>query len=95
MFIIYPRFIFLFQVFIAIHVSDPSCSVSPSTVEIVDNCPDNEEGLRQAAARKNCAAHASSCSEPDRLVYHCVINSFVNHTLEVCAHWRIIFLGNI
>ncbi|XP_065926907.1 uncharacterized protein [Magallana gigas] len=78
------------QISIAI---DGSCPVSPSTVEIVDNCPDSEERWRQAAARKNCTAHASSCSEPDRLVYHCLINSFVNQTLEVCAYGRIIVLG--
>lgn len=77
---------------ISIAISD-SCSVSRSTVQAVDNCPDSEEKWRQAAARKNCAAHASSCSEPDRLVYHCLINSFVNQTLEVCAYSRIIVLG--
>lgn len=84
---------FLFQVSIAI--SNSSCSVSRSTVEIVDNCPENEVGMRQAAARKNCAAYASNCSEPEKLVYHCVINSSVNQTLEVCAYWRITLFGKI
>lgn len=70
-----------------------SCLVSRSTVQAVDNCPDSEEKWRQAAARKNCSAYASSCSEPEKLVYHCVINSFVNQTLEVCAYSRIIVLG--
>lgn len=73
-------------------ISD-SCLISPSTVEIVDDCPNSEEKWREAAARKNCAAYASQCDEPDRLVYHCVINAFVNQTLEVCAYRRIIVLG--
>lgn len=73
--------------------SSDSCPISPLTLEIVDECPDSEEKWSEAAARKNCAAHASSCSEPDRLVYHCVINSFVNQTLEVCAYSRIIVFG--
>lgn len=73
-------------------ISD-SCPISPSTVEIVDDCPDSEEKWRFAAARKNCTAYASQCDEPDRLKYHCVIDSFVNQTLEVCAYSRIIMLG--
>lgn len=73
--------------------SSDSCPISPLTLEIVDECPDSEEKWSEAAARKNCAAHASNCSKPDRLVYHCVINSFVNQTLEVCAYSRIIVLG--
>lgn len=79
---------------VSIAIRDSSCSVSPSTVQIVDNCPDSEDEWRQAAARKNCAAYASNCSEPEKLVYHCVINSFVNQTLEVCAYWRITLFGS-
>lgn len=75
-------------------ISD-SCSVSPSTVQVVDDCPGSEEKWRDAAARKNCAAYANRCSEPEKLVYHCLINSFVNITLEVCAYSRIIVLGKI
>lgn len=70
-----------------------SCPVSPSTVKIVDNCPDSEEKWRQAAARKNCAVYANQCDEPDRLVYHCVINTFLNETIEVCAYGKTIHLG--
>lgn len=70
-----------------------SCPVSPSTVEIVDNCPDSEKKWRLAAARKNCSAHASQCDKPESLMYHCVINAFVNETLEVCAYRRNIVFG--
>lgn len=83
---------FLLQVSIAIR---DSCPVSPSTVEIVDGCPDSEEKWRLAAARKNCSAHASQCDEPERLMYHCVINAFVNETLAVCAYRRNIVFGRI
>lgn len=82
----------LFQISKA--VSD-SCPISPSTVKIVDECPDTEERWRKTAARKNCSAYASHCGEPDRLKYHCVINSFANQTLEVCAYRRIIVSGRI
>lgn len=64
-------------------------------MEVVDDCPDTKEKWREASARKNCSAYASQCDEPDRLVYHCVINVFVNETLEVCAYSRIIVLGRI
>lgn len=70
-----------------------SCEVSRSTVQVVDSCPDSEEKWRKAAARKNCTAYANQCDEPERLVYHCVINELVTQTLEVCAYTQNIFLG--
>uniref|UniRef100_A0A8W8MHA3 Uncharacterized protein n=1 Tax=Magallana gigas TaxID=29159 RepID=A0A8W8MHA3_MAGGI len=70
-----------------------SCPVSPSTVEVVDDCPDSEEKWRVAAERKNCAAYANQCDEPQRLVYHCTINAFSNQTLEMCAYGKYIFKG--
>lgn len=72
-----------------------SCQVSKETVEIVDNCPHTEDKWMEAAARKNCETYASQCDEPDRFVYHCVINAFINQTLEVCAYRRVIVLGRI
>lgn len=70
-----------------------SCEVTKSTVQVVDGCPDSEEKWREAAARKNCSAYANQCSEPSKLVYHCVINEYVTETLEVCAYSRYIFSG--
>lgn len=70
-----------------------SCEVTKSTIQIVDNCPDSEEKWMIAAARKNCSAYANQCSEPNKLVYHCVINEYVTETLEVCAYSRYIFSG--
>lgn len=72
-----------------------SCSISGSTVKVVKNCPDSEEKWIEASARKNCLAYASQCDEPVKLVYHCVINTYVNQTVEVCAYAQNIALGRI
>lgn len=70
-----------------------SCPVSPLTVQIVEDCPNSEQKWMELARRKNCTAYASQCDEPQRLVYHCVINEYANQTLEVCAYGRIIVSG--
>lgn len=75
-----------------LQASSDSCHISRSTVQIVEDCPKSKEQWKQAAARKNCAAHASQCSEPEKLEYHCVINPFINQTLEVCAYAQNIVL---
>lgn len=72
-----------------------SCPVSLSTVEVVEMCPDTEGKWKEAAAKKNCTAYASRCSERARLVYHCVINTYANQTLEVCAYAQNILDGKI
>ncbi|XP_065927858.1 uncharacterized protein [Magallana gigas] len=71
-----------------------SCEVTRSTIQVVDGCPDSEEKWKKRAAIKNCAAYASHCAEPERLVYHCVINPYVNQTLEVCAYAQNIVSGH-
>lgn len=70
-----------------------SCDVTRSTVQIVEDCPVSEEEWREAAERKRCDVPAKQCSESERLVYHCVINPYVNQTLEVCAYAQNIVLG--
>lgn len=70
-----------------------SCDISNKIMRIVKKCPDNEEKWREAAARMNCTIYANQCDEPERLVYHCVINTFVNQTLEVCAYAQNILQG--
>lgn len=72
-----------------------SCSISPETVEVVEKCPEKEEEWTRAAARKNCAAYARYCSNPTEFVYHCVINSYINATLEVCAYKAYIVSGSM
>lgn len=71
-----------------------SCEVTRSTVQVVDGCPDSEEKWKERATIKDCAANASQCAEPERLVYHCVISPYVNHTLEVCAYAQNIVFGH-
>lgn len=73
--------------------NDESCPISRKTVQIVDECPDSLEKWIKAAMRKNCASFANQCSKPSKLQYHCVINSFVNETIEVCAYPKNIVLG--
>lgn len=72
-----------------------SCEVTRSTVQVVDGCPDSEEKWKERAAIKNCAANASQCADPERLVYHCVISPYVNQTLEVCAYAQNIVSGKV
>lgn len=72
-----------------------SCEVTRSTVQVVDGCPDSEEKWKERAAIKNCAANASQCADPKRLVYHCVISPYVNQTLEVCAYAQNIVSGKV
>ncbi|XP_056013963.1 uncharacterized protein LOC125677203 isoform X3 [Ostrea edulis] len=86
------------QIFVLLSVetlraNSDSCPISRTTVQTAIDCPVTEEGWRKAAERKNCSAYADQCSQPDKLVYHCVINPFVNETMEVCAYWRNIVFG--
>lgn len=71
-----------------------SCSISRYTVQKVENCPESKEKWKEAAARKKCEDYAIFCNEPKRLKYHCVISSFINETLEVCAYTQNIVLGH-
>lgn len=74
---------------------EDSCEVSRSTVQTVDDCPITAEEWQIAAVRKNCTSYADQCDEPERLEYHCVINSAVDQTIEVCAYAQNIVLGKL
>lgn len=87
--------IFAILFFKTLQASSDSCHVSRSTVQIVDDCPNTEETWKRAAMKKNCGAYASQCSEPEKIEYHCVINPFINETLEVCAYAQNIVLGKL
>ena len=58
-----------------------------STLEYVLSCPRTIEEIQKAAQRKQChdIAKTQSCTEPENFKYHCVLNSFKNATVEVCA----------
>lgn len=72
------------------------CRESASTVRYVDSCPVDLESWEKAAERMNCGSIKHNCSNNlskgnHRFQYHCVINAWMNATLEVCAPNRTIF----
>nr|XP_022289168.1 uncharacterized protein LOC111101134 isoform X6 [Crassostrea virginica] len=77
--------IMFFKVMTTTEASPYSCEASAKTVKMVDKCPENEEGWQKAAARMNCSKYAHQCDNPDKFVYHCAVNPYINETLEVCA----------
>lgn len=69
------------------------CQESMNDIRTVDSCPTSKEEMENAAHNKNCTKFArnKNCTH---LEYHCVINTYMNETLEVCALTRFIF-GNV
>lgn len=61
-------------------------------IKIVESCPTSIKEMYEAAYNMKCAEFAArkNCSD---IRYHCVINEYMNETLEVCAPKRFIF-GN-
>lgn len=68
-----------------------SCEESASTVRPVERCPADSKSWEMAAKNMNCGAIKQNCSNIHNFQYHCVINAWMNETLEVCAPKRIIF----
>lgn len=67
-----------------------SCPLSDK-VETVDSCPQTAVEWKEAAARKSCKTTSHTCSSLD---YHCVINAWMNETIEVCAP-SVIIVGKV
>lgn len=70
------------------------CQVTMEDSKPVTCCPTSKEEWLKAAHKRNCSAFAArnNCTIGDENVYyHCVINGFINETLEVCAPKKIIF----
>ena len=63
------------------------CIETKATIEIVQGCPQTQQAWTEAAIRKNCGGIPNSCSS---FVYHCVMNTWQNETVEVCAQTRLI-----
>ncbi|XP_048768874.1 uncharacterized protein LOC125675328 isoform X2 [Ostrea edulis] len=70
-----------------------ACEASRDTVKQVQKCPLNEDQWREAARRKKCEEIVQNCSGGHEFVYHCLINSWGNETVEVCA-LRANIIGN-
>lgn len=70
---------------------EESCPLARDTAEIVSSCPRTNEEWEKAAARKNCENLTQPCPN---YIYHCVINAWMNATVEVCAPRKVI-VGNV
>lgn len=58
------------------------CKESVETATVVGSCPRNASEWNERSIRKNCSTFKHTCSSFE---YHCVINTWVNETVEVCA----------
>ncbi|XP_062587047.1 uncharacterized protein LOC134248666 [Saccostrea cucullata] len=65
--------------------SSRNCPQSKMTVQYVKRCPGTRNEWMDAAVRKNCSSITQDCVKPENFQYHCVINSLMNATMEVCA----------
>ncbi|XP_056000518.1 uncharacterized protein LOC125656024 isoform X2 [Ostrea edulis] len=59
-----------------------ACKESISTVQSVYACPVNKKGYDAASMRKSCQNIHNMCKSFE---YHCVLNEWLNGTVEVCA----------
>lgn len=60
-----------------------TCPTSAASVSIIDNCPMNSSEWNQRATQKNCSMYPQTCNKP--LQYHCLLNTYGNESIEVCA----------
>lgn len=69
------------------------CPEAVRSIQLVESCPSSKEEWEDAASIKDCSKSAGrqNCTTADTFLYHCVINAYINETLEVCAPQRIIF----
>lgn len=72
------------------------CPEAVRSIQLVEKCPSSKKEWDDAANNKKCGKSAGkqNCTIADDFLYHCVINAYINETLEVCAPERII-LGKI
>lgn len=63
-------------------------------LKIVKSCPTSKEEWNSAAQRKNCSKSVTPdnfTTDGEQIKYHCLINAYLNETVEVCAKEKIIF----
>lgn len=58
------------------------------------SCPTSQKEWDIAAQKKNCSKFGVLDSHEEQNEYHCLINAYLNETLEVCAPKKLIF-GNL
>lgn len=63
------------------------CPESMPTVSVVPRCPSNANEWVSAAKQKSCneLGQIQTCTNPDKFVYHCILNKQATQLLEVCA----------
>lgn len=73
-------------------IAQKSCGISVSTVNYVKQCPTDAISWKMAAKRMNCESISHNClptrrlnTKPAEFQFHCLINAWINATLEVCA----------
>lgn len=59
------------------------CPPSADSVSVIDSCPMNLLEWNQRAMQKNCSIYHQTCNKP--LQYHCLLNTYGNESIEVCA----------
>lgn len=67
-----------------LQASDP-CPASHGTVKYVEGCPKTSTEWHERSKQKKCADINQPCTERQKFRYHCLINEFLNATVEVCA----------
>lgn len=85
----YYQFLITFQVHVSAYTQ---CEYSLLKVNYVRDCPTDAVSWNKAAERMDCQSIKQNCSglNPQQHVfqYHCVVNGWMNATLEVCAFNR-------
>lgn len=80
-------------------LAETPCGISVLTVNYVKQCPTDALSWKMAAKRMNCESLIHNClpntkhrlnTKPVKFQYHCLINAWINATLEVCAFNRTI-----
>ena len=59
------------------------CPPSADSVSVIDSCPMNLLEWNQRAMQKKCSMYPQTCNKP--LQYHCLLNTYGNESIEVCA----------
>lgn len=72
--------------------ANEQCPEAVKSIQLVKNCPSSKEEWEDAASIKNCSKSTGrqNCTTAEEFLYHCVINAYINETLEVCAPKRLI-----
>lgn len=87
-----PLLVFLLHQFLT--EGTEICKSFKNDLKVVPSCPTSKEEWDRAANKKNCTelANRRNCTNTkNQLQYHCVINAYMNETLEICAEPRYIF----